>query len=493
MFVSDVLDVAERERAAALARIDSTTQGALGQFFTPVSAAQLIAGFPALPITGHLRLLDPGAGSGALTAAFVHRVLVERPDVTVEVVAIERDPCVIPHLRATMAACEQASAGRVQTTVLKADFILDSTGIAPKIDIDGTFDLVIQNPPYGKLAAKSSHRLALKQSGVDVPNLYAAFLVIGIAALKQGGQLVAITPRSFFNGPYFEAFRRHFLEHVALERIHVFDSRSSVFSDTGVLQENVVFVARRGGDASNVQLSASKDHLGEIESKTVPYTSVVMPSDTHRFIRIAAENSDNAAVATVLSQPCVLSDLGVQVSTGRVVDYRSRQALSTVERSGAVPLLYPGNLKSGGVSWPSDIRKPQWFVPVGAKERAMLFPAGWYVLVKRFSSKEEKRRIVASVLSPDDFPGEIAFENHLNVLHCGGAGLTRDLALGICAWLNSATIDKFFRTFSGHTQVNATDLRCLRFPGREDLLAMGCMPEEVEGSERNLKGGVKVA
>lgn len=103
----------------------------------------------------------------------------------------------------------------------------------------------------------------------------------------------------------------------------------------------------------------------------------------------------------------------------------------------------------------------------------MLLPEGWYTVVKRFSAKEERRRIVASVWSPNDNPGEVAFENHLNVFHIGGRGLDEDLARGIAVWLNSSVIDKFFRTFSGHTQVNATDLRTLRFPSVETLRCLG--------------------
>lgn len=102
----------------------------------------------------------------------------------------------------------------------------------------------------------------------------------------------------------------------------------------------------------------------------------------------------------VLSQPCSLTDLGVQVSTGRVVDFRSRHALSAVEQPDAVPLVYPGNLRDGSVLWPREIRKPQWFRPSDDKDRGMLLPEGWYAVVKRFSAKEERRRIVASVWSP---------------------------------------------------------------------------------------------
>jgi adenine-specific DNA-methyltransferase len=95
------------------------------------------------------------------------------------------------------------------------------------------------------------------------------------------------------------------------------------------------------------------------------------------------------------------------------------------------------------------------------------------VVVKRFSAKEERRRVVAAVWDSHRNTSAVAFENHLNIFHANGAGLDRDLAVGLSYWLNSSIVDNFFRTFSGHTQVNATDLRTLRFPPLSALKALG--------------------
>jgi adenine-specific DNA-methyltransferase len=47
------------------------------------------------------------------------------------------------------------------------------------------------------------------------------------------------------------------------------------------------------------------------------------------------------------------------------------------------------------------------------------------------------------------------------------------VAKGLTAFLNSTLVDSYFRQFSGHTQVNATDLRSLRYPAWEKLVALG--------------------
>ena len=125
----------------------------------------------------------------------------------------------------------------------------------------GPFDIVVMNPPYAKLGADSAHRHALAAYGMDCPNLYAAFMTLGVRALAAGGQLVAITPRSFANGPYFERFRKHLLSSIAVDRLHTFESRSTVFADAGVLQENIVlagYQARPAGSRCVVEVDRSR-------------------------------------------------------------------------------------------------------------------------------------------------------------------------------------------------------------------------------------------
>lgn len=475
--LSDLLVRAERNRVAALSGLNRTSQDSLGQFFTPARAAALIASMAWLPEEGSLRVLDPGAGSGMLSAALVARVLDERPNLAVHVVAVECDKAVLPHLVNTLDACVAAGNSRVTREVIDADYIAASTGLSPDERLTGV-DLVVQNPPYAKLAASSAARAAVRKTGTDAPNLYAAFLALAAATLNTNGQLVAITPRSFCNGPYFSAFRSYLLNQIALDRVHVFESRSTVFADTGVLQENVIFSGIKGGARDHVLLSASNGHEDNASHHHVAYSDVVRPDDPHRFIRITTNDEDTKVAERMLSLPSTLASLGITVSTGRVVDFRSRECLLTAADSDAVPLIYPGNLRDGLVTWPREIRKPQWFRPITDRDAQMLLPKGWYCVVKRFSAKEERRRIVAAVWSPERMPSAVAFENHVNVFHIGGGGLSRDLAFGLSMWLNSSLVDKFFRTFSGHTQVNATDLRTMRLPNRESLCQLGMLAPE---------------
>ena len=116
-----------------------------------------------------------------------------------------------------------------------------------------------------------------------------------------------------------------------------------------------------------------------------------------------------------------------------------------------------------------------------------LFPVGAYTLIRRFSSKEEKRRIMASIMLPDSFEGYkmVGFENHLNVFHRRKKGLPIRLAWGLFAYLNCSAVDAHFRRFNGHTQVNVADLKSLRYPSVEAMTSLGKWAESAKTLEQN--------
>jgi adenine-specific DNA-methyltransferase len=208
----------------------------------------------------------------------------------------------------------------------------------------------------------------------------------------------------------------------------------------------------------------------------VPFSAIVNPSDQEKYINIPPyeeSNTDNALDRMQSS----LKDIGIQASTGAVVDFRAKDDLRMNYEDGAAPLIYPVHFKDWCVRWPVESKRPNAIMRTDATAKLFL-PKGYYVVVKRFSAKEEKRRLVASIVTPDDFTNdEIAFENHLNVFMQSKHGLDRHTAYGLTVWLNTTWLDGKFRLFSGHTQVNATDLRNLPYPTAEQLSSMGLMLE----------------
>jgi len=333
----------------------------------------------------------------------------------------------------------------------------------------------ILNPPYKKINSHSAHRMILRRIGIETVNLYSAFVALAVALAAPHGQIVAIIPRSFCNGPYYRLFRSFILERTAIRHIHLFASRNKAFKDDEVLQENIIIRLERGGRQGPVTVSTSTDDsFADIVAYEHPFDRIVPANDSEMFIHVPT-TTEKSAIERTPALHCALADIGIKVSTGPVVDFRLKPHLRAMPEPSTVPLLYPGHFKSKRATWPIEGMKKPNAIARNAETEKWLYPNGFYCVVRRFSSKEEKRRIVASVVDPYAFGDHtvLGFENHLNLFHQNRQGLPELLARGLAVFLNSTAVDEHFRRFNGHTQVNATDLRMMKYPSRDTLIQLG--------------------
>lgn len=287
--------------------------------------------------------------------------------------------------------------------------------------------------------------------------------------------MVAITPRSFCNGPYFKKFRAAFLRMMSFKRIHLFESRKKAFGDDDVLQENIIYHAVRALQKPKcVAISASEGlDFDKARTLSVAYNRVVHPADRDMFIHLGIDDADIGPADRMKCLTSSLNKLRLSVSTGRVVDFRAREHLRRSPEQETVPLIYPCHFLNGFINWPVESGKKPNAIASSSETSDLLVEAGFYVLTKRFSSKEQQRRVMAAIYDPTRIDASlVGFENHLNYFHKQGKGLAADLAKGLAVYLNSTIVDQYFRLFSGHTQVNATDLRKMPYPTHEQLLRL---------------------
>jgi len=454
----------------------------LGQFLTPESIGSFMASlFEAHP--AEICLLDAGAGDGALTAAFVKRMCGSRlQPKRISVTVYELDETIVDALERTLRSCrvECSRIGVEFSAELHSEDFIEATVSLVRGDLFGAskrpFNAAILNPPYRKINSDSHTRRLLREAGIETSNLYTGFLALTAKLLCENGELVAICPRSFCNGPYFKPFREQFLDMMSLRRLHEFESRSAAFQQDDVLQENIIVHAVKSAEKpqSVIISTSSGERGGATTERNCPYTEVVSPRDPERFIHIVTGESDEVVRQKMSHFTTPLAKLGLEVSTGRVVDFRAKQFLVRDAGDDTAPLIYPCHFNVGFVHWPkSGGRKPN-AIRDTERTQELLVPGTIYVLVKRFTSKEERRRVVACIYDPHRVRAErVGFENHLNYFHARGRGVQMGLAKGLAAFLNSTLVDVYFRQFNGHTQVNATDLRNLLYPTRAQIESLG--------------------
>ena len=275
----------EQTRRTVSKLADPQRKSLFGQFFTPASIADFMAGL--FSPDGRKRgvLLDAGAGVGSLCAAFLDRWSRGGFDFGhVEIHAFEIDKTLHPYLEQTLAVYGEGL--NVVSTIRPDDFVIAATDWLENNFFAKPFPKfthAILNPPYKKIRSNSEHRLALRRVGIETVNLYSAFVALSLALLDNQGQLVAIVPRSFCNGLYYRPFRNFILNRAAIRRLHLFESRSRAFKDDDVLQENIIIYLERGGKQGGVKVSTSTDErFNDLTVQEYPFEQLVSQIVTNR-------------------------------------------------------------------------------------------------------------------------------------------------------------------------------------------------------------------
>lgn len=313
-----LIDAADARRIAVGAVLDGARQERHEQYFTPAAIARLMASMVQPRPADSLSLLDPGAGTGILSAALIEAILAwPQPPRRIDIVAYEIDRALHPHLCDTLALCVSACAARgvaLTHAIRGEEYIADSADMLDggmfgrRVDV---FDLCIMNPPYGKIHSSSPERAHMRRLGVETSNLYTAFLALAARLLAPGGQLVSITPRSFCNGSYFRAFRRDFLGLMAPNRVHVFGRRDRAFKADNVLQETIIMHAMRTGERpGRVTISSSAGLDDRPREHDIPYAHLIHPDDREMVVHLI-EDADGADISARMDAlPCTLGALG---------------------------------------------------------------------------------------------------------------------------------------------------------------------------------------
>lgn len=424
-----------------------------GQFFTSVSTAcymaNMVSGRPEVSI------LDAGSGNGILSAALIEH-LCDYGCRSISVTLYENDCNILPLLKKNIGIMRDYCGMRsveFSSRIVPENFLTS--------DISDTYDVVISNPPYKKIPKQSEESAAMTQYVHGQPNLYGLFMCKAVDLLKDNGDFIFITPRSWMSGDYFEIVRRHIIRSIGIDRLHLFDSRNESFSSEEVLQETVITHGIKSKQIANVIISVSNtDTFDNIDSFTVPYKTCIGVSK-HQYIFIPANTAELENLVRISGYKHTLSDLGYRFKTGPVVEFRSEGNLRYESSERSIPMVRSLHIKDGQFVFPDpQTDKPQWF---DSNKANMRLKNGVMVLLKRITAKEEAKRLQACVYTPDRFDKEyITIENHVNYLvKANGEDMTEDEAILICRMLNSDDLDIYFRSLNGSTQINATEINSL--------------------------------
>lgn len=298
------------------------------------------------------------------------------------------------------------------------------------------------------------------------PNLYFLFWAMGIQNLKPNCELVYIIPRSWTSGAYFESFRKFLFDNCVITDIHLFGSRDKVFDKESVLQETMIIkVVKKKESPSKIKITSSlTSDFSNIVCFDADYNVVV--SD-NQYVYLVTIKNEVGILSKINQQKNTLKTDNLPMKTGIVVDFRSTELLRDKEGEETFPLFYSQNIKNGKVIWP--VGKKKEFI---CTDRMSYLQENCnYLFVKRFTSKEKKRRLQCGIYLSEEYPQYkyISTQNKVNYIKCDSVAE----AYGLYVILNSSIYDSYYRILNGSTQVNSTEINNMPVPPRNIITEMG--------------------
>lgn len=457
-----------------------------GQFFTPIAISQFMGKLATPSGKMSVSVLDPGCGLAILSCALIEHLVEAAPPTRIALTLYETDGDVVPLTEDVLSYlkmwCEDRNV-KLDYELKESDFVLDKCAclddadtIFGEVSDAGRFDYIISNPPYFKLSRDDVHTRSCASIVDGQTNIYALFMAICSKMLAEGGQMIFITPRSFASGRYFQAFRDFLFRYVHIDLIHLFNTRKDTFSKDEVLQELVIMRMHPARDVSTVTVSFSQGirDLGEPYQKEYKAADIVDVTSDEKVVYLPVDARDEAILSLFRSWEGNMEKYGIMISTGPVVAFRAYDFIVNEPTEDTVPLYWLHNVVKMLCDHPVQKKGKGQYIKVAPETKASLLPNKNYVLLRRFSSKDDNSRLVAAPFFGNMSQYElVGIENKLNYIYRPKGHLRRDEVMGLTALLNSEMFDAYFRTFNGNINVSATELRMMPLPPIETMREIG--------------------
>lgn len=474
-----LLDKAYDVTAAFVESIPKKERKRYGQFFTSKKTAVFMASLFSIDFRKPvLKLLDAGSGTGLLTTALVEHLRSSGYEGEISVVCYETDPKVLSVLTQNMDYLKKVLS--IHYEIRKENYLTSQNFLSLDLykQASEQYDMIIGNPPYLKISKDAPEAKSMSEVCHGAPNLYFLFLAMGIHNLKAEQELVYIIPRSWTSGAYFERFRNYLFNHCVITNIHIFGSRDKVFDGESVLQETMILKLRKTRERPVfVEMSSSdSSDFSNLRYYNVDYNTVVAPN---KFVFLVTSAEEADVLSRVNSQKNTLMSDELKMRTGIIVDFRTKDVLRDSNENGSYPLLYSHHIRNGRVCWPVG-REAEYIL---TDRIGFLQENTDYLFVKRFTSKEEKRRLQCGIYLKSDFSQYkyISTQNKINYIKCDAP----EVAYGLFVLLNSTLYDSYYRILNGSTQVNSTEINLMPVPSKETIRQMGLELIGQELTEQN--------
>ena len=450
-----------------MASVPKSIRKKYGQFFTNVTTAKFMAALFDFDLSkSKLCILDAGAGSGILSVAVIDKLINDGYKGEIHLTCYETDEQVLSLLKINLDLIK--SKYGIDYEIIKANYITSQTFENGSLfdDENKVYDYIIGNPPYLKISKDANEAKIMSNVCYGAPNLYFLFWAMGIHNLRYGAELVYIVPRSWTSGAYFKQFRQYLFANCVITDMHLFESRDKVFDGESVLQETIIVKVKKTTERPkfiNIT-SSSTSTFEDVVKFSASYGTIVAQN---QFVYLVTNEKDVKVLNQINHFDTTLPDINMRMQTGVIVDFRTREVLRNQLEDNSYPLFYSQHIKGGRVIWP--LGKEGEVIKTDRK--GYLQENSDFLMVKRFTSKEEERRLQCGIYLKKKYPQfpYISTQNKINFIKCDSPCVT----YGLYVLLNSTLYDDYYRILNGSTQVNSTEINQMPIPERQIIEEMG--------------------
>ena len=290
-----------------------------GQFFTPAEVSMRMAAVEnKYPKNQLIRVLDPGAGNGILSFAVIDKLL-RSGYKWLDITLIETDKEILPVLEYTITKIRQiCESYHAECTIhyIDQNFVLwESSRL---------YDIVICNPPYMKVRKDSIEATAMKAYVYGQPNLYGLFMAKAVELLRDNGQYIFITPRSWTSGKYFTKVRSFLQKELNIKEIDLFSSRDEVFQGEKVLQETMILYGEKGQiQDEQIKINILKDGTLDTGNSFWAAADQIKFKGSEQYLLLPENENDLKIIDIMSDMTDSFESSGYHFKTGPVVEFRN--------------------------------------------------------------------------------------------------------------------------------------------------------------------------
>ncbi|MBR2650255.1 MAG: N-6 DNA methylase [Clostridia bacterium] len=456
----------------------------LGRFFTKKDTAALMAKMVRLDESkSAYTILDPGAGTGILSAAIIDRICREQPSCReIFLTCYEDDPVFFPlledNLERIRKKCKHDYDVRLFVTLYYENYLIDVKNhytVTFFGSVEDKFDIIICNPPTALIDKGSPE--AISVGGVSVLKISAAFLFAKVAALhlEQNGQLVIMLPTTVATASTLTPLRRELSSLLSIRKIHLFVGKQKNTRRAIPLKKSIIICYENSELHGNIALSASTDNGSAAGTYTLPdmnYDFIVSGDDG--TLTLPKTVGEWKIVKYIGSFPETLTSLGLKMSTGLVIDSKCASLLYDTEEAGTIPIIRSSAIRGGGIRFPMPGVKKQYLMPTVTS----LFQRNKnMIIIKRVPAKSDARLINSAVYFAGQRPSNqyISTHNKINFIDTKNPKdeMSARMVFGLFAILNSTIYDRYVSIVSKSTQINSKEFKALPLPPRSVIENIG--------------------